>query len=83
MSGWLHEFALRGQTWFEGRTQPWQAGLIAELTRLRSSVRGAQAPVVPEPCNWSGPGTHGRPGDTSAARPASERMLVLGQCWQR
>ena len=51
MSGWLHEFALRGQTWFEGRTQPWQAGLIAELTRSRSSVRGAQAPVVPEPCN--------------------------------
>jgi hypothetical protein len=25
MSGWLHELALRGQTWFEGRTQPWQA----------------------------------------------------------
>ena len=25
MSGRLHEFALRGQTWFESRAQPWQA----------------------------------------------------------
>jgi len=28
-----------------------------------------------QPCNWSGPGTHGRPGDTSAARPANGRAI--------
>jgi len=28
---------------------------------------------LPRPRSWSGPGTHGRPTDTSAARPASGR----------
>src|SRR5207247_9167768 len=27
----------------------------------------------PQPCNWSGPGTHGRPSDISAAKPARGR----------
>ena len=41
----------------------------------RTWSSGPSAPArdcpPPQPCSWSGPGTHGRPGDTSAARPPS------------
>jgi len=30
-----------------------------------------------QPCNWSGPGTPGKPSDTSAARPASGRATPI------
>jgi hypothetical protein len=65
------------RTWTPPRCSPTGARSAAGGWQSRTWSSGPSAPAgdcpPPQPRNWSGPGAHGRPSDTSAARPASGR----------